>query len=513
MNLCCLLLPFLCQDPATAPQAAPRALDVVELKNGDQLVGRVVAEIDGYVEVQLEAGAVVGLASTFVAAIRRGAHAAPAAASNQPPRNEWFVLYDACGTAVGWLTSAVTHRSDGGFTVSEEYEFQDGARRYQVTSLATADHGNAAVSTYFRERISEPVLATISLPGVDNDAQTERIVDERIVEAFCRGDRLCVQRLDRHGRREREIEWPAGASFPLLARAMVRAAPVGSLPVFDPATEELVVRSYAGARQRSVVLAGERLQITELAETTATGRNNEWLDASSRTVRRELAGPALVAMPSNADSAPFAVGAATIAGALVPEVGGTFGLWLPNPAWVARDDQPAGQVALACEAHGASVTLSRIDHLEADASLDTAADAVANWFALLQPDLRISGREPVTVRDRTAVRLLAGGRTGRTATQATVDVIPHEGRYLVLVCLARTAAWEELGADFDFLRRSVELEAQAMSPTLQGPLAEPRRAGRRSPLRAVPPLPAAPPPKVAPAPAKKQPIVRIPSGG
>ena len=161
MNLCCLLLSFACQDPAPAPAVAARPLDVVELKNGDKLVGRVTAEIDGYVELQLEAGATVGLATSFIAAVRRGVCPAPAAASAQAPRNEWFVLYDAAGAAVGWLSSAVTLRPDGGYTVSEEYEFQDGARRYRVTSLATADSTNAAVSTYFRERITEPLLAPI----------------------------------------------------------------------------------------------------------------------------------------------------------------------------------------------------------------------------------------------------------------------------------------------------------------------------------------------------------------
>ena len=528
INPCCLLLSVLCQDPAPAPAVA-RALDVVELKNGDKLVGRVVAEMDGYVELRLEEGAVVGLATSFVAAIRRGVSPAPTAASVHAPRSEWFVLYDASGAAVGWLSSALTMRADGGYTVSEEYEFQEDKRRYRVTSLATADAANGAVSTYFRERISEQILGTVPLPGFDQAAHTERVAVERIVEAERRGEKLFVRRLDRSGRTERELGWSAEATFPLLARAIARQSPLGERTVFDPASEEVVVRSYDGARRRSVVLDGTRLQVTELAETTATGRNSEWLDASMRTVRRELAGPALVAMPSNAESAPLAVGAAKIDSALVPEAGGTFGLWLPNPAWSVRNASVAGQVALACEPHGASVVLSRLDHLEPGTSLHTAADAVENWFELLQPDLRIGGREPVTVRDRPAVRLTAKCRAtspGAAAAAATIDVIPHQGTFLVLVCIARGTAWEELANDFEFVRRSVELEPQALAPTLQGPLADHERGRRHPPLRAVPALPATLPPAPtaqtaakpatpapAPAAAGPRPTVKIPSGG
>lgn len=506
MHAASLLLVLACQDPAPRPAAG--SLDVVELENGDELHGRVTVDVDGYVEVQLEAGAVVGLARAQVRAIRRGAVAAPAAAAVVPSRNEWFVLHDAAGRAVGWLHSSVAPRRDGGFTVSEEYEFADGARRYQITTMAVADAAGQAASSYFRERISAPLLGTLPPAAVDVAGQAERVLEERIVEATCRGDRLQVMRLDRDGRRERELPWPHGATFPLLARALARTtgSAAGPATMFDPAGEELVVRGFDAGRRRTVVVDGAPLLVTELAETTPTGRNAEWLDASSRTVRRELAGPALVAVPSNADSARFAVGAATIPGAVAAEAGGGFGLWLPNPAWLAREGLPPGQVALSFPAHGASARLLRLDHLEPGTPLDTAADAVAKWFALLQPELAWTGRNPVVVRDRAAVQLLAAGGRGAAAGRASVDVIPHHGHFLVLVCQAPAAAWDELAGDFEFLRRTVEFEPQSLAPTLQGPLAA--RAGTAAPRRVqanVPPAAATPP--AAPAPG---PVVRIP---
>ncbi len=512
MNPLPALLALCCQDPMPGSPAAARAHDVVVLKNGDELQGRILTEVAGYVELELEPGAVVGFTTTEVDVIRRGAAAPPVANAIVPARGEWFVLHDATGRPVGWLASSVTHRGDGGFTVNEEYEFHDGPRRYQVTTLATADGAHAPVNTYFRERVTEPVLALARLPVVDPLGQHDRVVDERIVEATCHGELLVVQRLDRNGRHERTLAWPAGASFPLLARALARATggTFGAATLFDPATEEIVARAYDGSRQRSVVVDGKTVQVTEVCETSRNGRNAEWLDASARTLRRELAGPALVAVPSSASLARGMVGGA-IAAAIVAAADHDFGLWVPNPAWTVQEGVPAARIALECAAHGASISLSRLDHLEHGTALDVAADAVANWFVLLQPELRVVARGPGTVRDRTTVQLQAEGTRAGVASRATVDVIPHHDGFLVLVCVAPTAAWQELAADFAFLRRSVELQRQSLAPRLQGPLAEGSeepvtRGSREAPRAAAPAMPREPGSR------RTQPVVRVPAG-
>ncbi len=511
-----LLLPLLlaCQDPSPPPQVPATARDVIHLKNGDTIEGRITASIDGYLEVEIEAGATIGLAGNQVASIKRGAAAAaPSAAIDR--RTEWFVLHDASGQAVGWLSVVVTPRADGGFTANEEYEFQNGARRYQVTTQASADAQLQPTSCYYRERVTEPVLGSLTLFSADRAGLQERIVDERIVEATRRGERLLVQRLDKNGRSERDLPWTADHNFPLLARTLARArgAATTTLALFDPATEELVQRSYDGSLRRAVVIDGKSVQVTEVAETGATGRNAEWVDASARTLRRELAGPALVAVPSSASSARLAVGSSTIASAIATEATGAFGLWVPNPAWLARAPMPAGQVALACEAHGASVHLSRLDHLEADTSLSVAADAVTSWFRLLQPQLSVTAREETTVRDRASVRLTAKGRSQGVDTTATLDVIAHQGRFLVLTCVAPAAAWDELAADFVFLRRTVELDARALQPELQGPIAQRERAQQAKVARHKGPQDVVRTPAPAVESKPKAPRVRIPNGG
>ncbi|HZN37470.1 MAG TPA: hypothetical protein VFD82_01630, partial [Planctomycetota bacterium] len=336
------------------------------------------------------------------------------------------------------------------------------------------------------------------------------IVEERIVEATASGDRLHVMRLDRAGRHERQLDWAPGATFPLLARTLARrSSGAVAATAFDPALEEIVTCSYSGARQRLVTLDGNATKVTEIAETTATSRNSTWIDANLQTVRRELAGPSLVALQSSADSARLAVGGVRTASAVVSEQGGEFGLWVPNPAWQVQEGIPQGQVVLACDAHGATISLTRLDHFDPETSLEAAADAVGRWFTLLHPGLKVGGSSRIAIRDRKAVQMLAKGGSAKRPMRAEIDVMAHQGQFLALVCLAPAAAWDELAADFEFLRRSLELSPQALAPTLQGPLARSKSGTPEAPVNtATAPKQHAASPLAKPA--GRQPIVRIP---
>jgi hypothetical protein len=216
-------------------------------------------------------------------------------------------------------------------------------------------------------------------------------------------------------------------------------------------------------------------------------------------------------MQSSADSARLAVGGVHVASAVVSEQGGEFGLWVPNPAWQLEEGIPRGQVVLTCEARGATISLTRLDHFEPGTSLEAAAEAIGKWFSLMHPGLKIDGSTRIAIRDRKAVQMLAKGGSSKHAMRAEIDVMAHQGQFLALVCLSPADAWDELAADFDFLRKSIELSPQALSPTLQGPLAH-SKSGATDPAPAntstVPKqAPASPPAK----PAGLQPIVRIPS--
>jgi hypothetical protein len=343
------------------------------------------------------------------------------------------------------------------------------------------------------------------VPG-STSGRSERIVDERILDARCEGEQLVVQQLDRNGRRQRELPWSATATFPLLARLVAQHGrrPLAPTTVYDPANDELTTRAILGGGDRSVRSAGAALTVSEFVETAGELRNTLWLDAAGRTLRRELAGPALVAMRSSSDSAPRMAGATRIAAAQVTEAGGTFSCWIPNPGWEPVSETPAGRIALSGPLPGAQISITRLDHLEPNAPLSTAADAVGNWFLLLQPGLRWESRSVVTRKGRDTVRLVASGKD----TRAIVEVTSLGDGFVVASCLAPRANWAELEADFEFALRSVELGAQAVAPQLQGPVQ--RRATAEAATR---PAAAAPVEAASPRPAARSlPRVRVPIG-
>ena len=485
--------PVLQQPVADVANDASARLDVVKLKNGDDLIGRVTANLDGYVEIEIEDGATIGVSRAQVKEILMRSVAVSVLATVVRPETAWFVLHDADGASVGWLHSSITTSNDGTFTVNEEYEFVNGKRRYQITNQCTANKNGRGLRCYYRERVSLPKLLS-QMQGVDHMGSGDRIEDERIVDAVIDGEQLVVRRIDGRGRSERQLPWPADSTFPLLARVLARQARsvVGPVAMFDPQGEELIIRRVDGTGARKITVAGVSQRVGEVAETNAAGDNRvnrEWVDINLKVVRRELAGPALVAVPSSAESARSAVGVSSIESAIVAEANGRFGLWVPNPSWTAVDPLPAGHLMLRCAAHQAELRLALIDHLALGTVLDTATDAVANWFLLLYPQLQVDSRYNVRVRGRQAMRISA--TDSRNVDRATIDVIPFEDHYLVLICHAPKRAWDELLPDFEFVRRTVELDAAGLTPSLQGPLRRGRGGRSRQPSGPVPaPTPA-----------------------
>ena len=496
MNLLLPLLVCLIQDPQPVvplPADPSVKLDVVKLKNGDELVGHITSELDGYVEINIEDGATVGISRAQILKVLHNSVTVPVMAAVVRPDNAWFVLHDADGESVGWLHSSITTAKDGTFTVNEEYEFINGTRRYQITNQCTADENGRGVRCYYRERVSHPRLVG-QMQGVDRMGSADRIENERIVEATAAGEQLVVTHLDGRGRSERQLPWSNESTFPLLARTLARQAltVIGPVSMFDPKNEQLVVSRIDGTGARQIMVDGARQRVGEVAVTDAAGtnsKNREWVDANNKTVRREIAGPALVAVPSSAESARSAVGVSRIQSAIVAEAEGRFGLWIPNPAWLAVDPLPAGHLMLKCAAYEAEVRLSLLDHMPPATVLDTAADSVANWFLLLYPHLQVDSRYRVQIRGRQAVRMSA--TDSRNVDRAMIDVIPFDNRYLVLICRAPKRAWNELATDFAFVRRTIELDSAGLNPKQQGPFSN-RRGGRiRPPSGPVPaPTPA-----------------------
>jgi hypothetical protein len=445
-----------------APSGAGR-LDVVELRNGERLEGRILAEVGGYVEILLPGGGVVGFGQGQLERVLRNAGGEAAPAPPRPrsgPPEQWFVLHDGRGRAVGWLCSTVQVAPDGSVRLGEEWEFAAGRRRTAVTMVETAGPDLSPISSYYRERVG--------------DEGERHLVEERIVEARFEDGRLRVQRLSLADRSERQLSLPPGTLFPLVAMARLRAGQVegqSSVLLFDPVTEELCQRTFEPARARVVALEGGPGEVQEIATASATGRNAEWLDGSLRTLRREINGPSLVALPSTKESAKgAAAGGVQFASALVVEPQRRFGLWLPNPSWAADPDRSErGQLHVRNTTRDARASLVLLDHFAPDCQLTVAADAVERWLGLLHSDLRIVSRAEVRVRGRPAVRLDAGGG-GSGGRVASVHVLEHRGAFLALTLAMPAQVEHELSTDLEFLLQNLELDPEAVDPPLQGPL-------------------------------------------
>ena len=467
-----LFIATLAQDPTPTgvhvelpvPEQQGLRLDQIELHGGEVLEGRIVTEVGSFVEIELAPGAVVGFRLAQVAAIRRGQGAV--AAPKEPAmstRDEWFTLHDGTGAAIGSLHSTVTPCGDRGTRVCEEWEFLKGKQTFQITVFADADPTLRPRSCYFRERILED---TAIVSPLDPMARTLRVRAERIVEARVQEGELLVHSLTVDGPSERRVQFPSGATFPLLARAKPDGSAsrtrTGQVLVFDPALDDLRTIDFLAERTRRIAIDGVETAVDEMVEIGTEGSNATWRDASIGIVRREIAGPALVAVRSNREEARATSSVQALPKPFVAEAGGRFGLWLPNPAWRPQQ-QPIGTVALICDLHSAAITMTLLDHLDRGTPLATAAAAVERWSQLLHPQLTVHSQSLCTVRGAPAVQLDSRGGTGLAEDVARMFVLSSGTGFLVLRCSAPAASWMELEADFVAAAGRLELSPAAVA--------------------------------------------------
>lgn len=483
--------------PSEASTTQSGRRDQVVLVGGEVLEGRIVLERGSYLEIEIGKGAVVGFRLAQVAEIRRGAGSeAPLTHAAIAPRDEWFTLHDGTGRSVGTLHATVAASGVDGARLVEEWEFEHDGRTFQITSMEEVGSDLAPRTCYYRERVLQD--ASTGSP-LDPMARSLFVRGERIVEATVEGSELVVDRIAPEGRTQRRVPFASPASFPLLAREHQRTAVRGpvELAVFDPAVEDLRTMRYEVPRVRRVAFEDAAVAVDELVVGGADGQNATWWEPVRGTLRREVAGPALVAVRVEQGSARDLVSTRTMPSPFVAEPLRRFGLWLPNPVWKAETPRN-GAVALVAPAHDASITLSQLEGLDAMTSLDAAAQAVERWSKLQDPPLAVARRQSCTVRGEAALRLeFEGGKVGAGRRAVAVVVAWAEG-FVVLRCAAPSASWDELQADFVAAAARVELGSAAVA-ALDATPAEPVREGDAA---AVPQVE---PPVEAPSPAPSMP--------
>ncbi|MHC4514446.1 MAG: hypothetical protein ACYTKC_05945 [Planctomycetota bacterium] len=461
----------LCQAPQASPQEprtkAPQ--DVIILKAGERLAGRIVKETPDYIEVRMGVGTVVGFDKSRVLRITRAA-ASKSGAAPKPAladQDAWFVLHNGRGELVGHLHSAVVTTDDGNFRIGEEWHFRRQTGTTDITLVEVIDDQLHPRSCFYHER-------SFRGPG-------GRLATERLVHGVVRGDRFVVQRRTLSGHEKTSYQFKDGLKFPLSLVEELRQRPGISMQgtrysLFDPRTDEFMSCDVSTKTRRKVEWKGRQIHVREITTKTSLGSNVEWLDAANDTIRREINGQALVAVRSTREVVQGQrMGAkAGFTSALVTNTKAGLALWLPNPTW---RPLPASrsQVRIEAPLYGATAVLTELDQIDAGLELDSAADAVLRWLKLsLGERLRVVQRSTEQVRGRPAVRIDATYRVAQTGKvehfRARVHVFRVRGHYLALCCTAPRALHRQLETDYQRICRSVQLSRDDFVPTVQGPV-------------------------------------------
>ena len=110
--------------------------------------------------------------------------------------------------------------------------------------------------------------------------------------------------------------------------------------------------------------------------------------------------------------------------------------------------------------------LSVVDHLDPGTQLAAAGEAIARWFQLLQPGMRLQAPTEVRIRGRSALRLAGAGKNGDREEGAVLVLVPWQDRFLLLRCSAPIAAMAELEPDFASVIARIELDGKTLAGLL-----------------------------------------------
>jgi hypothetical protein len=484
-----------------------KAVDVLVLRNGSTLEGRIVREIGNLVEFRIDPSTVVGLERRQIESILRAedASAQPASEPESAEKNtgndaaepsvdpgllegrhsndttagttlfdQTCVLRNPAGAALGWLQTTITSGEDGTRRIGEEWRFfePDGGRT-EVTRLDVVDAEHRPLSSFYHERQY----------GVG-----DRALSARVVHAEWNGGALDVRIEDSAGSRRASYEAPAGTRFPLELRDSLRELHDGpedpTFTVFDVCTQQFDRRVYAIRGMRQVVVDGEPKRVRVLEIDGSSGRHIEWLDGGSRSVRREIVGGDLVAIPDLPSRlrAMRRLEADRFEPSFRVEPGNRFALVLPNGMWTFDGetgvDGEDGRLVARCEPFGAVASVFALDHLDPRMTVESAGDAAARWFGLLYGDFAVEDRRPVQGNHGRSMHLHGTFRAVGERERRKVDirVFHASSGLLALVCHAPAPVAAEFRQDFDEMFRRIETRPEELR--LLVPDQVPASAGR-----------------------------------
>jgi hypothetical protein len=261
------------------------------------------------------------------------------------------------------------------------------------------------------------------------------------------------------GEQSASYEMLPKTAFPLTARERIRRQLVepgqGNEQVFD-------LRQRGDARPRLADRTGTArsatarrvLDVRELKTSWGNVENVEWLDAAGTCIRREVSGPALVAVPtSGGDRARRRQVRRSPARGRDPQgEAGSLRAVAAEPVLARRRrGSQDGQVLVRNEIEDATVDLVLLEHLDKGLGLESVGSAVMRWLKLLRPDLKIEKRPagPCAPGPRSASRPASPGTWAAPATRArsrTWVFVAH-GKTLAMTCESSARPSPALEAD------------------------------------------------------------------
>ena len=436
--------------------AAAAAGDLVHLKNGRLLHGRVVSESDESLVVELRAGRVT-LPRRLVRAIERGA-ADRAHARQVTQRDEWFLVMHR-DRLVGWRRIVHTEGPERIHVEERTVFFRDGGgtdvdfRRVEVV-----DRNGRPIEFLYAETY-----------GRKTDMTTGQVVGDKVIVRVRRRGKLNV--------RELELEDGWTLALPAWSRFLGRARPgetktIRALDLTRLRTVELVLRRESDARVdrracRAVTLAGS---FRPARAYYVPGEGSVSVELNGRTLVARRASRARVELARQAHAAPkpMSVQDAVVYPFVKREknrtavhVRGGLKATAPDAAWKPTlHDADEGllltfeKVSLFSAVDVFSYPVPREGRGDVD---DCLENAIAR-LKLTAKSLRVVGEaESRTVGGLPArVVALRGTHRGETL-RCRIAVVHARNRYVLLAAASPSRTWTWTGRDFDLFLRGLEI--------------------------------------------------------
>jgi hypothetical protein len=440
--------------------------DLLKLKSGATLGGKIVAETEKTVTVQFPGGT-MELRRDQIKEIVRGK---PAAGSPETPDaapllagltrfrdlDEWFFLYQS-GRRVGWRfveTRREVRRGVAGYVRRDRLVF----------TPATGGQPEVEMNlTEFVDAELKPVELTQRLTAGSST---------RLVEGFRTADQLKL--VDRAGGQtlERVALFRQGVELPgfLLKRLATAPVPGNGYPlfqVFDPRELEFAEVDVTRAMER-VNLRGQVMDVLIFRKKLPNGTLESWFDLAGRAVREEIGSRHLVAIAADQKRVEaFAAGDSKSGpddlGLSVACDEAGLRLERPDLSW---EVQPgvADKNLLTSLTKASSRATVEVFEVRPKGGVITEEAAAFEILGRLQKSCDgfvLEGPTPQTIGQAEGLRFSVDCKRRDSRLKTLGFIIPRDKRVLVVLCAAPTEKYRDVHASFLRILQSIKLETEA----------------------------------------------------